>query len=193
MDTAGKLVEDDDLRDAMGERGLGTPATRASIIENLIRQKYLFRDKPPNHRNLVVSNKALALVDLLQEMGVSALSSPEMTGEWEYKLKQMEAGKLGRDTFMNEVIGLVKKLVSQTKAFTDEKVNRKFPDIEATCPECEAGVLKQTDGVFECYNPECTFRFKKHIASHEITMQQAKDLIKLKRIGPIETLSLIHI
>ena len=187
METAGKLVDDEELRDAMGERGLGTPATRASIIENLIRQKYLFRDKAPNHRNLVVSNKALALVDLLQEMGVSALSSPEMTGEWEYKLKQMEAGELNRDTFMNEVIGLVKNLVQQTKAFTDEKVSRKYPDLPGTCPECEAGVLKQTDGVFECYNPECTFRFKKHIASHEITVQQAQDLLKLRRIGPIET------
>lgn len=187
METAGKRVDDDELRDAMSERGLGTPATRASIIENLIRQKYVFRDEPPKHRDIVVSNKGLALVDLLQEIGISALGSPEMTGEWEFKLKQMELGKLDRETFMNEIITMTESIVNQTKEFTDEVVNRKFPDLHAQCPECNSQVLKQTDGVFECYNPECTFRMKKHIASHEITEAQAAEILKTRRIGPMET------
>ena len=187
METAGRLVDDNELRDAMGERGLGTPATRASIIEGLIRQKYIFRDNPPKHRDIVVSNKGLALVDLLQEIGITTLGSPEMTGEWEFKLKQMEQGKLDRKVFMDEIIGLTKQIVGQTKEFTEEIVNRKFPDINAPCPECDGGVHRQTDGVFECYNPECTFRMKKHMASHELTEKQAVELIKNRRIGPFDT------
>ena len=82
----------------MSERGLGTPATRAAIIEGLIAHKYLFRHEQQK-RDLVVSNKGLALIDLLDEIGIEALSSPEMTGEWEFKLKEMEQGRLNRESF----------------------------------------------------------------------------------------------
>ncbi len=186
METAGKRVDDDGLREAMSERGLGTPATRAAIIENLIRQKYTFRNEIKKSE-LVVSNKGLALVDLLEEIGITTLGSPEMTGEWEYKLKAMEQGKLDRQSFMNEIIRMTEGIVQQTKDFTEEKVNRPFPDLEAKCPECEGTVMKQTDGVFQCKDPECSFRLKKHIASHEITEQQARTLIEEKKVGPIET------
>ena len=186
METAGKRVDDEELRDAMSERGLGTPATRAAIIENLIRQKYVFRHDQ-RKSDIVVSNKGLALVDLLQEIGIRDLGSPEMTGEWEYKLKAMEQGELDRATFMNEIKNLTCNIVEQTKAFTEEKVNRPFPDLEAPCPECKGKIHKQTDGVFECKNPDCSFRIKKHIASHELTEAQAKELFTNLRIGPIET------
>ena len=186
METAGKRVDDEELRDAMSERGLGTPATRASIIENLIRQKYLFRHELQK-RDLVVSNKGLALVDLLQEIGITDLGSPEMTGEWEYKLKQIEQGKLAREAFMGEIKELTTRFVEKTRKFTDEKISRKFPDLQAPCPECDAQVHRQTDGLFECYNPECSFKIKKHIASHELTEQQAKTLLAEKRVGPIDT------
>ena len=185
METAGKRVDDEELRDAMSERGLGTPATRAAIIENLIRQKYLFRHDQKKS-DLVVSNKGLALVDLLQEIGIRDLGSPEMTGEWEYKLKAMEQGELDRTTFMDEIRNLTCNIVEQTKAFTEEKVNRPFPDLEAPCPECKGNVHKQTDGVFECKDPECSFRIKKHIASHELTETEARELFTHLRIGPIE-------
>lgn len=186
METAGRRVDDEELRDAMSERGLGTPATRAAIIENLIRQKYLFRDDR-NKRDLVVSNKGLAMTDLLHDIGISTLGSPEMTGEWEYKLKQMETGQLDRQTFMNEIKNLTKSLVEQTRDYTDSIVNRPFPDLLAPCPECGGNVHKQTDGVFECYNPECKFRLKKHIASHELTEEEARTLMTEGRLGPIET------
>ena len=168
----------------MSERGLGTPATRAAIIENLIRQKYLFRHEL-SKRDLVVSNKGLALMDQLEEIGIEALSSPEMTGNWEYKLKQMELGKLTRASFMAEIKEMTKKIVEQTKSFHDEIVNRPFDDLHAPCPECDSQVHRQTDGVFECRNPECKFRLKKHIASHELTEQEARDLMTNKLIGPI--------
>ena len=186
METAGKLVDDDGLRDAMSERGLGTPATRAAIIENLIRQKYIFRHELQK-RDLVVSNKGLALVDLLDEIGITALGSPEMTGEWEYKLKQIEHGELDRNAFMSEIESLTKNIVEETRKYNDEIVNRSFPDLNAPCPECGGGVHRQTDGLFECYNPECGFKLKKHIASHELTEEQARTLMTEKKVGPIET------
>lgn len=186
METAGKLVDDDELREAMSERGLGTPATRANIIEGLIRQKYLFRHEL-NRRELVCSNKGLALFDQLEEIGIDTISSPELTGEWEHKLKMMERGELHRDEFMAEIKDLTKNIVGQTKSYTDEIVNRVFPDLDAVCPECGAKDLKQTDGVFECKNPECSFRLKKHIASHELTEEEAKELITHSKVGPIDT------
>ena len=186
METAGKRVEDEELKEAMSERGLGTPATRAAIIENLIRQKYLFRDDRQK-RDLVVSNKGLALVDLLQDVGLETLGSPEMTGEWEYKLKQMEQGELDRQAFMSEIKSLTCDIVKQTKDFTDEIVNRPFPDLTAPCPECNSMVHKQTDGLFSCYKPECDFRLKKHIASHELTEEEARILMTDRRVGPIDT------
>ncbi len=184
METAGKRVDDEELREAMSERGLGTPATRASIIENLIKQKYVFRHEL-NKRDLVVSNKGLALVDLLDQIGIEALGSPEMTGEWEHKLKEMEHGRLSREVFMSEINDLTKKIVEQTRDFTDTIVNRPFPDLQAPCPECGAQVHRQTDGVFECRNPECGFRLKKHIASHELTEDEARELMINRIIGPI--------
>ena len=110
METAGKRVDDDELREAMSERRLGTPATRAAIIENLIRQIYLFRDELNKH-DLVVSNKGIALVDLMDDIEITTIASPELTGEWEHKLKEMEHGRLGRDQFMNELRELTSRIV----------------------------------------------------------------------------------
>jgi len=89
MEGAGKTVDDEELREAMAERGLGTPATRASIIEALLRQKYILRDG----RDIHVTANGLRLIDTLTGFGVDTLTSASMTGEWEYKLRQMEDGK----------------------------------------------------------------------------------------------------
>ena len=96
MEGAGKLVEDEELRDAMKERGLGTPATRAVIIEKLIAEEYVLR----NQRELQPTPKAFSLFTLLRGLEIPELISPELTGEWEYKLKEMEHGKLSRPQFM---------------------------------------------------------------------------------------------
>jgi len=185
METAGKRVEDDEIREAMSERGLGTPATRAAIIENLIFRKYLFRNEI-RKSELVASNKALALFDLLKQIDLEVLASPGMTGEWEYKLKAMEQGKFDRETFMNEIREVANTIVDQTKTFTDEIVNRKFPDLEAKCPECGKMEHHQTDGLFQCKDPECIFKIKKHIAQHEITVAEATKLFNEGKVGPIE-------
>ncbi len=186
METAGKRVDDEELREAMSERGLGTPATRAAIIEGLIRQKYLLRDEV-NKRDLVVSNKGLELVELLKKMDIKTLGSPEMTGEWEHKLKEMEHGRLDRETFMSEIKDLSRKIVEKTVKYTDEVVNRPYPDIKAPCPKCHADKLKQTDATYKCYDPECGFQTKKFIASHELTEDQARELFTKKFVGPFDT------
>lgn len=186
METAGKRIDDEDLREAMSERGLGTPATRASIIENLIRQKYVFRDER-NKRDLVVSNKGIALVDLLHDIGITTIASPELTGDWEYQLKEMEHGRLDRQKFMNGIRDLTIGIVNQTKKFMEDVANRPAPDLIAPCPECGNQVHRQTDGMFECRNENCSFRLKKHIASHELTEDQARELMTNGRVGPIDT------
>ena len=90
MEGAGKLIEDDELREAMREKGLGTPATRAQIIEGLISERYIFREG----KELVPTAKAFSLMTLLHGLGIPELFSPELTAEWEFKLAQMEHGKL---------------------------------------------------------------------------------------------------
>ena len=86
---------------------------------------------------------------------------------------------------MDEIVDLTKDIVEQTKTFTEKLVNRVFPNLHAPCPECEGQIHKQTDGVFECMNPECNFRLKKHIASHELTEDEARELMTSKKLGPI--------
>ena len=88
---------------------------------------------------------------------------------------------------MSEIRDLTNRIVSQTRDYTDEIVNRPFPDLLAPCPECQGQVHKQTDGLFECRNEECSFRLKKHIASHTLTEDEARELMADLRVGPIET------
>jgi len=183
METAGKLVDDDALRDAMSERGLGTPATRAQIIEGLISSKYVFRHELQK-RDLVVSNKGLALIDDLDNIGIDALRSPEMTGNWEYKLRQIESGELSRAEFMEGIKTLTRDIVAKTKAKIEEEESREYPDVKATCPLCEHDTFTQTSRMYGCKNLECKFKLNKHIASHELSPDEARDLLHTKRIGP---------
>ena len=185
METAGKRVDDDELREAMSERGLGTPATRAAIIEGLIAHKYVFRHEQQK-RDLVVSNKGLALIDLLEDIGIEALTSPELTGEWEYKLKQMESGALSREAFMGDIKSLTKDIVERTVGKMTELANRTYPDLEAICPSCGSTTLKQTDGNYECTGADCKFKLNKYIASHKLIPAQAKGLLEKGRVGPFE-------
>ena len=122
METAGKLVDDDALRDAMSERGLGTPATRAQIIEGLISSKYVFRHELQK-RDLVVSNKGIALMDNINGIGIDELRSPELTGNWEHKLKQIESGELTREEFMEGIKLLTRDIVFKTKKKIEEEEN----------------------------------------------------------------------
>jgi DNA topoisomerase-3 len=116
MEGAGKLIDDETLREAMGERGLGTPATRAATIETLISEEYIRR----MGRELVPTAKAFGLFETLDALGIEILHSPELTGEWEHKLKEMEHGKLKRQEFMKEIQNVTKDIVEKIRAFQDK-------------------------------------------------------------------------
>src|SRR6266508_264765 len=111
MEGAGKLVEDDEMRAAMEAKGLGTPATRAATIEGLIREEYINREG----RELVPTPKAFSLMFALHMLHIVELASPELTGEWEHKLKLIKHGKLSRDKFMKQIAELVRRVVTIIK------------------------------------------------------------------------------
>ncbi len=118
MENSDKLVEDDELADAMKERGLGTPATRAAIIEKLIKEKYVVREG----KDLTPTGKAFELLALLEAMKIEVLASPEMTGEWEFKLNQILKGEFTRDKFMAEIRSMTSHIIDQVKNFEDNEV-----------------------------------------------------------------------
>lgn len=171
MEGAGKLVEDDELRAAMSERGLGTPATRAAIIEGLISQEYIARDG----RELLATRRGIELVSLLQRIGLETLTSPGMTGEWEYKLKQMEQGRLDRNSFMGGIGDLTRGLVSRIKEFQMEMQQVELPEFEVVCPQCGAKGLKNTQDAVSCRS--CKFSIRRTISGRDLSDEELKQLI----------------
>ncbi|MBW1636725.1 MAG: DNA topoisomerase III [Deltaproteobacteria bacterium] len=113
MENSDKLIDNEELADAMKERGLGTPATRAAIIEKLIKEKYVVREG----KELTPTGKAFELLALLEAMKIDVLASPEMTGEWEYKLNKILKGELTRDKFMAEIRAMTLHIINQVKNF----------------------------------------------------------------------------
>lgn len=182
MESAGKLVEDDELREAMSERGLGTPATRAAIIEGLILDQYIVR----NGRDLIATPKGIALIDQLTEIGADALTSPQMTGEWEFKLKQMEHGRLDRDAFMREIRRLTTEVVDLARTAAAEAKARTYPDLPARCPVCGTSPMKQTDSHYQCSAPDCGYRLFKNIAGRPLSEAEAKELLENRILGPLD-------
>lgn len=181
MEGAGKLIDDEALAEAMSERGLGTPATRAATIEGLIAQKYLARDG----RELHVTGSGMRLIQLVREMDIEGLYSPKLTGDWEYKLRQMEHGQLRRDAFMKEIISYTNEIVAKARKLADDAKNQVFPDLKVPCPICGAQGLRQTDATYECRQPECKFKAKKHIAGRLLSEEEATELFTKKFVGPL--------
>lgn len=181
MEGAGKLIDDEALREAMSERGLGTPATRAAIIEGLIAQKYLAREG----RELHVSGSGMRLIDLVREMEIEGLYSPRLTGDWEFKLMQMEQGQLKRGDFMQEIVSYTKEICEKARKGAELAKSEVFPDLKVACPICGAQDLKQTEATYECREPECKFKAKKHIAGRLLAEQEAIELFTKKFVGPL--------
>lgn len=178
MEGAGKLIDDDELREAMSERGLGTPATRAAIIEGLLRQQYIAREG----RELNVTGKGLRLIELCEEMNIQQLTSPSMTGDWEAKLNKMERGKMDRAAFMREIVTFTKDVVERAHNHMDKMVNRSFPPLQCPCPDCGTEPLRQTDVTYECTNENCNFRLSKHIAGRRLSEEEAIELFKNRKL-----------
>lgn len=181
METAGKRVDDEALRDAMSERGLGTPATRAATIEGLINDQYITRDG----RDLYVTTRGMRLIDQLHNMEIGILTSPEMTGEWEYKLKQMEQGRLDRPTFMAQIKELTGNVVETARGYARSALEREWPEFPVPCPVCGASSLGQDDGRYKCLQPECKFSLSKVIASRPLSEDEARTLLRTRHLGPL--------
>jgi len=181
METAGKRVDDEELREAMSERGLGTPATRASTIEGLLNDKYISREG----RDLFVSNRGLRIINQIKDMGIAILTSPEMTGEWEYKLKQMEQGELERPIFMDDIKKLTSEVVTTAKKAAKESLEREYPPFPVPCPVCGATELGQDEGRYKCKQPDCKFSLPKVLATRPFTEKEAEELLRKKFIGPL--------
>ena len=183
METAGKLVEDEELRQQMKESGLGTPATRASIIERLIKVGYLEREK----KALVPTQKARSLVELL---GESPLASPEMTAQWEKRLARMERGEERREKFMNDIGTFADELVSKVRHMQGEKLaapERMGRKPLGTCPKCGAPV-KETKKAYGCsaWKGGCDFVIWKTVAGKRVSESQAKQLLNTGKTGKLK-------
>ncbi|MFC7410990.1 DNA topoisomerase III [Hydrogenophaga atypica] len=186
MEGAGKLVDDDELREAMQEKGLGTPATRAAIIEGLLNEKYMLRDG----RDLVPTAKAFQLMTLLRGLGVEELSKPELTGEWEHKLAQMEQGKLSRDAFMREIAAMTEHIVKKAKEYDRDTVPGDYATLSSPCPNC-GGVVKENYRRYACTGADgqsdgCGFSFGKSPGGRTFEVAEADAFLRDKQIGPLE-------
>ena len=186
MEGAGKTVEDDELREAMQEKGLGTPATRSSIIEGLIAEKYMLREG----RELIPTAKAFQLMTLLRGLGVEELSKAELTGEWEYKLAQMEQGKLSRDRFMAEIAAMTERLVKKAKEYDRDTIPGDYATLAAPCPNC-GGVVKENYRRYTCtgadgHSDGCGFSFGKSPAGRTFELAEVEQFMRDRKIGPLE-------
>ena len=179
MEGAGKLVEDEELREAMRGKGLGTPATRAQIIENLIAETYLHREG----RELAPTAKAFQLLIALRGLKIEELTSPELTGEWEYKLAQMEQGRLSRDAFMKEIAGMARHIVHQAKTYESDTVPGDFATLQTPCPRC-GGVIKENYKKFQCQS--CDFALWKIVAGRQFETEEIEALLRDRRVGPLQ-------
>ena len=182
MEGAGKLIDDEELREAMSERGLGTPATRAQVIEGLIFEGYLIRQG----RDLIVTAKGLSLITLLRSLKAESLTKPELTGEWEHKLRQMERGQLSRPAFMEQIRGLTTDIVSKVRGGMGTVVEGKFHDLVVTCPKCGGARFKESFKAYECANPECKLLIWKSMSGRELEREEVVTLLEEKRVGPLE-------
>jgi DNA topoisomerase-3 len=174
METAGKLVDDEELREAMKESGIGTPATRAAIIERLLQVGYIERDG----RALVVTEKGMNVVRLL---GEHSLTSPSLTGEWEHRLANIETGSDSREAFMGDIVKFAEATVHE--------LDSKLKDVRipranlGPCPVCGHDITENRKG-YSCWgrdDPGCGFVIWKAKAGKQLPVAVAKELIKTGR------------
>ncbi len=186
MEGAGKLIDDDELREAMAEKGLGTPATRAQTIEGLIFEKYMLREG----RELVPTAKAFQLMTLLRGLQVEELTKPELTGNWEYQLAEMEKGKLSRAKFMAEIAAMTERVVAKAKEYDRDTIPGDYATLATPCPNC-GGVVKENYRRFTCSGPQgnsegCGFSISKIPGSRSFEMPEVEKLLTDKKVGPLE-------
>jgi DNA topoisomerase-3 len=180
METAGKFVEDEELRQAMKESGLGTPATRAAIIERLIQVGYVEREK----KILVPTGKGRALISLLED---SQLSSPELTARWEERLAKMEQGAEHRPAFMADIKSFATSLVEEVRTMEGKIVSISRTPL-GTCPKCGSPVVetKKAYGCSAWKSSGCDFVIWKQVAGKRLSETQAKQLLTRGRTSQLK-------
>jgi DNA topoisomerase III len=182
METAGKLIDDEELREAMKDSGLGTPATRAETIEVLIRREYIERVG----RDLQATPKGIQVITMLEE---NKLTSPELTGDWEHKLAEIENGQGDRVKFMKGIADFAKETVDQIAALDKEKLRPERVEL-GPCPRCGAvtgEIIKENSKAYGCTSWKsreetgCGFVIWKRVASRTLTPEIARQLIEERR------------
>ena len=173
METAGKSIDDDELRQAMKHCGLGTPATRAQILEKLIGVNYIIREK----NKLIPTAKGEYIIDSIQD---DVLGSAELTGEWEKKLNDMAEGKFTRGAFMEEIKTLTQDIVDKVET-NNQYVISADQKVFGSCPVCETGKVVEMQKSYSCSNWKdqgCKFVIWKQIAKKDITTKHVEELFK---------------
>jgi len=182
METAGKLIDDEELREAMKDSGLGTPATRAETIEVLIRREYIERVG----KDLQATPKGIQVITMLEE---NKLTSPELTGDWEHKLSEIEDGRGDRKKFMKGIADFAKETVDQIAALDKEKLRPERVEL-GPCPRCGAvtgEIIKENSKAYGCTSWKsreevgCGFVIWKRVASRTLTPEIARQLIEERR------------
>ncbi|MDQ3822578.1 MAG: DNA topoisomerase 3 [Actinomycetota bacterium] len=175
METAGKLVEDEELREAMKERGLGTPATRAETIETLIRREYVER----LGKELQATPKGLQVITMLER---HPLTSPELTGDWEKQLTDIEHGSGDRSRFMRGIEDFTRSTVEQIAALDREKLRPERVEL-GPCPRC-GETIRENSRAYGCTSwkskeePGCGFVIWKRVAGRTLTPEVARQLLE---------------
>lgn len=166
METAGRLVEDEELKEALKARGIGTPATRAAIIETLLRRRYIERKK----KALLATDLGRYLIALIQN---PILKSPEMTGEWEARLHEVETGTLDAGSFMDEIKSFTRDVIEGSE------MRRLDSESLGNCPKCESPIVEGQRG-FGCssWREGCSYVLWKSYEGHEIDSRQARELLQ---------------
>ncbi len=174
METCGKEMEDEELREAMKDRGLGTPATRAGMIERLIKRNYIRRDK----KKLIPTERGLALIRLVR---TRPIASPDLTGEWESRLNKIAKGQYDHVKFMNEVKRYTATIINEVKGMKSPSTTMPSYILEGlVCPKCKKGNVLKGKRAFGCsrYNEGCDFTVKPYIAGKFIEKEHLEELIR---------------
>ena len=167
METAGKEIEDDTMRQAMKDGGIGTPATRAAIIETLLKREYMVRQQ----KKLVPTEKGLALHSVVKNM---AIANVEMTGKWEAELAKIERGEASADGFTHSIEGYTSEITAELLG-CDRLFSHK--DSGCQCPKCKQGTMQFFGKVVRCSNKECGMPVFKQVAGKLLTDADITDLL----------------
>jgi DNA topoisomerase-3 len=158
METAGKFIDNEELRDAMKENGIGRPSTRAAIIETLFKREYIRKER----KNLIATNTG---VDLIQTISEELLKSAELTGRWEKKLRQIEKGEYKASVFLDELKEMLRQIVFHVKS--ENRINQqqvivanKIIQAGLACPKCGKGIILKGNSAYGCsrWKEGCEFR-----------------------------------